>query len=140
MRIKSEWQELAINAQPCPRCGKTTPHYRHSEFYTETDAVCCGGEGCRFYQAATSREEALEKWNNANADTPVTQLHRKDAFPDKEIIGHLTFEGSPCAYCQLRKEKYPGILPQECQECGFLSQRDKPYCSEVPVYKDEDAE
>lgn len=138
MQINIPWQELAIGAKPCPKCGKTDPHYRHSAFYKETDAVCCGGEGCGFYQASTSREKALGLWNKATADTPVTKATRKDAFPDKEIIDHMTVEGSVCAYCQFRKEKYPGVLPQECKECGHLALRDKPYCSEVPVYKGEE--
>ena len=50
MKVNIPWQELAIGANPCPKCGKTDPHYRHSAFYKETDAVCCGGEGCGFYQ------------------------------------------------------------------------------------------
>lgn len=33
----------------------------------------------------------------------------------------------------------PGELPQECKECGHLAQRDRPCCSEVPVYKDEES-
>ena len=137
MQVNIPWQELAIGAKPCPKCGKTDPHYRHSAFYKETDAVCCGGEGCGFYQAATSRVDALKLWNKATAKTPVTKAHRTDAFPEKEIDHHMTVEGSVCAYCQFRKERYPGEIPQECKECGHLAQRNAPYCSEIPVYKEE---
>jgi hypothetical protein len=129
------WQELAVGAKPCPKCGKTDPHYRHCVFYKDTDAVCCGGEGCGFYQSATSREKALAKWNKATADTPCSKVVRKDAFPEKEIDHHLTMAHSYCANCKLRKELYKQI-PQECLECGHLKWRDQPYSSEIPVYKE----
>ncbi len=101
MEINIPWQEPATGAKPCPKCGKPNPHYRHSVFYKETDAVCCGGEDCGFYQASTSREQALKLWNEATADTPSTKAHRTDAFTTKES--------------------------------------NHPYCSEVPVYKDEES-
>ena len=140
MKINIPWQELAEGAKPCPKCGKTDPHYRHSAFYKETDAVCCGGEGCGFYQAATSREDALKLWNQATADTPVTKATRKDAFPDKEIDHHMTVEHSVCAYCQFRKEKYGKEPPEECLECGHLKWRNQPYSTEIPVYVEGDTE
>jgi hypothetical protein len=45
----------------------------------------------------------------------------------------------PCPKCGKADPHYPGELPQECKECGHLAQRDRPYCSEVPVYKDEES-
>lgn len=136
MQINIPWQEPATGAKPCPKCGKTDPHYRHSVFYKETDAVCCGGEGCGFYQAAASREKALEKWNKATADTPITKVTRNDAFPEKEIDYHMIVANSVCANCRFRKEEYSKEPPKECLECGYLNQRNQPYYSEVPVYKE----
>lgn len=75
--INIPWQDPAPGAKPCPKCGKTDPHYRHQATYSLTEAVCCGGEGCGFYQAANSREEALRLWNAATADTPKTPVMSK---------------------------------------------------------------
>lgn len=75
--VNIPWQDHASGAKPCPKCGKVDPHYRHNSTYNLRVAVCCGGEGCGFYQAANTHEEALELWNAATADTPKTPVTRK---------------------------------------------------------------
>lgn len=75
--VNIPWQDPAPGAKPCPKCGKVDPHYRHYNAYNLSEAVCCGGEGCGFYQAANTREEALKLWNTATADTPKTPIMSK---------------------------------------------------------------
>lgn len=41
-----------------------------------------------------------------------------------------------CANCICRKENYPK-MPSMCFDCGFLREREMPYSTRIPVFKDE---
>lgn len=41
-----------------------------------------------------------------------------------------------CQFCSYRKELYKDQVPKECQECGFINYRDKPYTMDIPIEKD----
>ena len=34
--VNIPWQDPAPGAKPCPKCGKTDPHYRHQATYSLT--------------------------------------------------------------------------------------------------------
>jgi hypothetical protein len=44
--------------------------------------------------------------------------------------------GNNCANCWFRKEKHPRV-PDECKECPSLPDRNKSYCTNIPVFKDD---
>lgn len=67
--VNIPWQEPVPEAKACPKCGKVDPHMRTVSEYVEPYAVCCGGEGCGFYQSAPTRAEAVERWNASDANT-----------------------------------------------------------------------
>lgn len=79
--INIPWQEPVPEAKACPKCGKVDPHMRTVTEYAEPYAVCCGGEGCGFYQSAPTRAGAIQRWNASSADTmpmrPISKLTGK---------------------------------------------------------------
>lgn len=134
--MTGKWNaEPVPEAKPCPKCGKT-PSLRAFNLYTEPYAVCCGGEDCRFYQSGVTRSDAIEKWNAATKNTVAIPPTRTDKFNDREIDHILPIDNSVCRNCEYRKEKYSGMVPNECKECGFLKERNAPYSVGVPVYKE----
>lgn len=53
----------------------------------------------------------------------------------KKIDHFFRTPGSTCQNCMFRKEYYSNV-PAECKECGHLGQRNAPYYSVIPVFKE----
>lgn len=58
-----------------------------------------------------------------------------DMVMSKKIIYWIEKHDNPCEFCKYRKENYR-IVPIECTECGFVSMRNQPYISKIPVFEE----
>lgn len=61
---------------------------------------------------------------------------KTDGINYPNLFGYIEVPHSICRNCKFRKEHYKKSIPQDCYECGFLEQRDKPYKVRIPVWED----
>lgn len=49
---------------------------------------------------------------------------------------YLATKGSSCAYCQNGRHHGRAKPPEECGDCAYRAERDKPYMGLIPVWRE----